>query len=359
MATARVLPSGMWRCLVFVGMDESGKRKYKSFTASTKNEAELQAKLFLNDPSSKKNTKRITVKDAIDRYIQSKDGVLSPATIRGYKAMQKDKFESIKNKDIYKLTAEDMQKFVSETASKYSAKYTANIYGLLRPSVAMFRPYAVFNTTLPKKTVQRKIAPSNDDVQKLFMAADGELKICIALAAFGSLRRCEICGLKYGDVNKDSISIHADVVMDSDNNSIYKDMPKTSQSVRVIPLPAQVIKLIGTGNADDFVTHYTLSGLSNAYRKLRIELGIRKITLHDLRHYYASIGAVLGIPDIYVADFGGWKRGSPVLKQTYQDIMNDARLQFADTLNSHFGSLIDVDERKMQHEMQHEKRKVP
>ena len=107
------------------------------------------------------------------------------------------------------------------------------------------------------------------------------------------------------------------------------------------------------------MTHYTPSGLSNAYRKLRIGLGIKNITLHDLRHYYASIGAVLGIPDIYVADFGGWKRGSPVLKQTYQDIMNDARIQFADTLNSHFGSLIDVGKNKMQHEMQHENKKVP
>ena len=74
MATARVLPSGQWRCLVFDGM-ENGKRKYKSFTAATKNDAELQAKQYLADPSRKSRDRKLTVKDAIERYISSKEGV--------------------------------------------------------------------------------------------------------------------------------------------------------------------------------------------------------------------------------------------------------------------------------------------
>ena len=39
MATAKKLKSGSWRCLVYDCM-EDGKRKYKSFTAPTKKEAE-------------------------------------------------------------------------------------------------------------------------------------------------------------------------------------------------------------------------------------------------------------------------------------------------------------------------------
>ena len=42
MASARKLPSGSYRVNLFVGM-ENGKRKYKSFTAPTKKEAELLA----------------------------------------------------------------------------------------------------------------------------------------------------------------------------------------------------------------------------------------------------------------------------------------------------------------------------
>lgn len=39
MATAKKLPSGSWRCLVYTGTDINGRRKYKSFTAGTKREA--------------------------------------------------------------------------------------------------------------------------------------------------------------------------------------------------------------------------------------------------------------------------------------------------------------------------------
>ena len=341
MATARVLPSGKWRCLVFIGIGDDGKRKYKSFTGDTKNDAELQAKLFLRDPQNKKDSiNAITVKDAIDRYIKAKDGVLSPSTIRGYKAMQKTRYAMIENVKISKLTTEKMQKFISETAKECKPKYTANVYGLLTASVAMFRPDAVFRTTLPSKPVKRLKSPSDDAIQKLFRSADGDLKVCIALAAFGSMRRGEVCALKHKDISGNIVTVHADIVMDADNNEVYKDMPKNSDSIRIVRLPDEVVKLIADGKPDEFITHYTPTGISNAFRKLRNELGIDDIRFHDLRHYYASIGAVLGVPDIYVADFGGWKRGSPVLKQTYQNVMTDATERYSSLMTNHFNSLI-------------------
>lgn len=43
MAKAKKLPSGNWRVQLFVGVDENGKRKYESFTATTAKAAELMA----------------------------------------------------------------------------------------------------------------------------------------------------------------------------------------------------------------------------------------------------------------------------------------------------------------------------
>ena len=365
MATARVLPSGKWRVLVFDGM-ENGKRKYKSFTADTKNDAELQANQYLSDPSRKNHDDSMTVKEAIERYIASKENVLSPSTIRGYKAMQKKRYASIENEKIRKLTTEKMQRFISDTAKDYKPKYTSNVYGLLTASVGMFRPDAVFRTTLPSKPSKRLNSPSNSDVKNLFESADGDLKICIALAAFGSLRRGEICAIKYADIDGDRILVHADVVMDSDNNMVYKDMPKNSDSIRYVTVPHQVIELIGDGNPDDYITHYTPTGLTNAFRKHRNALDIVNIRLHDLRHFYASIGAVLGVPDIYVADFGGWRRGSSVLKQTYQNVMTEESDKYSALMSKHFSDLINGKKpsrknklSKMQHEMQHENEKAP
>ena len=53
--------------------------------------------------------RKLTVKDAIERYISSKEGVLSPSTIYGYRRMQRNRYESIEQLKVQELTSEDMQ----------------------------------------------------------------------------------------------------------------------------------------------------------------------------------------------------------------------------------------------------------
>lgn len=339
MATARKLPSGKWRILVFDGVVD-GKKKYKSITGDTKDEAEIAAKQYLANPS-RKNKEAMTVKDAIERYITAKEGVLSPSTIYGYRRMQRNRYDSIEKNLVDDLTSEIMQKFISETAREASAKYTANVYGLLSSSVAMFRPDAVFRITLPKRAVKRQIAPSDGDIQNLYNSASDWLKLCIALAAFCSMRRGEICALKHKDINGNTFYIHADMVTDNDNVYHYKEMPKTSESIRFVEAPDQVVEMIGEGEPDDYVLGRMPYDITKHFIKLRNKLGLN-IRFHDLRHYYASIGAVLKIPDIYLSDFGGWRRGSPVLKSTYQNAMADASKTYSETMKNHFSSLIEV-----------------
>ena len=346
MATARKLPSGNWRVLCYDGMVD-GKRHYASVTAATKKEAELKAAQYMADVDARQSISSITVKDALERYITAKNDVLSPSTIRGYRQIQKNHFDSIKDKDVYKLTTEDMQKFVSALAKKRSAKTVANSYGLLLSSVTMFRPDAVFRVTMPKKAKPQRHAPSDKDIATLFQAADPDMKLCIALAAFGSMRRGEICALKYEDVNGNIISVHADMVENENNKFEYKEIPKTSESVRTVLIPSQALDLIGHGEKDEFIVKRTPNAITHAFTRLRNEYapGIR---FHDLRHYFASIGAVLGVPDVYLSDFGGWRRGSGVMKEVYQGIMETESGRYAGIMADHFDKV-------MQHEMQHEK----
>lgn len=338
MATAKVLPSGRWRILVFDGI-ENGKKKYKSITADTKYEAELKAALYKSDPSRKKGESGITVSDAIERYINSKTNVLSPATIRGYRQMQRTRYDSIKDVSIYDLDSERMQQFISAITPDASAKSVSNAYGLLSSSVAMFRPDAVFRITLPKKARKRQSAPSDGDIQRLYESADGELKKCIALAAFGSMRRGEICALKYGDINGNAIYIHADIVANENNEYEYKDMPKTAESIRTIVVPSAVTEMLGIGKADDFIFKFPPHWITRHFINLRNSLKLN-IRFHDLRHYYASIGAVLGIPDIYTARSGGWRPNSPVMKEVYQNNMHEAEMLYSGVLTDHFSRII-------------------
>ena len=102
MATAKKLPSGSWRCLVFSHYEnlfnedvspmideKTGKQKrkriYESFTSDLqgrrgKRDAEAQAAQFLAEKDRKKRPENWTVKEAFENYIKLKDHVLSETT---------------------------------------------------------------------------------------------------------------------------------------------------------------------------------------------------------------------------------------------------------------------------------------
>lgn len=47
MTTAKKLPSGSWRCVVYLGKDNKGKKIQKSITCPTRIMAELEAQRYL------------------------------------------------------------------------------------------------------------------------------------------------------------------------------------------------------------------------------------------------------------------------------------------------------------------------
>lgn len=338
MATARKLPSGSWRCRVYWYTDSSGKKIYKAFIAPTKNQAEFEAAQFCATEKASARSD-LTIRDAIERYIAAKARVLSPSTIRGYRQLQSKYYDDIGNLSIYKLTTEKLQRFISSVSDGRSAKTVSNIYGLLMSAVTMFRPDAVFRVSLPKRVKQKKTAPDSSQIQALFQAADREMKICIALAAFGSLRRGEICGLKYKDIRGCLVSVHSDMVEDADHNFVYKEIPKTSDSVRVVQIPQPIADLIGTGPAEGFIIQHNPTSITHRFVTLRNRLGI-DMRFHDLRHYFASIGAVIGIPSTYLSDFGGWGRSSKVMQETYQNIFEADKKKYQDMMTEYFLSMI-------------------
>lgn len=67
-------------------------KKYISVTGETVAEAnQLKAQVMANKQLMKRPL-NLTLYEAIDKYIQSSDAVLSPATIRGYRTIQRNAF---------------------------------------------------------------------------------------------------------------------------------------------------------------------------------------------------------------------------------------------------------------------------
>ena len=107
MATPRKLPSGRWNIVVYSHTDEQGKKKYVSFTADTKMEANRLGAEFMANRSKESKPQDALISDLIERYINSKSNILSPKTLREYKGYLKQ-YKGIGNIRLGSLTSEDL-----------------------------------------------------------------------------------------------------------------------------------------------------------------------------------------------------------------------------------------------------------
>lgn len=335
MANAKKLPSGSWRVQVSAGKDRTGKRIVKSFTAPTKREAELAAAEWA---AHRKDPLQIsvTVSEAIDTYISGKTNVLSPATIRGYRMMERNSYALIGSLRLCDLNNQTVQEWISYLSRTAKPKTVKNAYSLFLSAVVYVDPSLHFHVTLPARPQAAVTVPTDEEVQRLIDAANRDLKIAICLAAFCTLRRGEICSLRYSDINHDQsfIHVHSDMVMDESGLWILKEVPKNQTSNRYIEIPRQLLDLIGKGESNERIVPVTPGTITNGFDRIRKRTDVL-VRFHDLRHYSASIMHAIGVPDQYIMDRGGWKTDG-TLKAIYRNVLEDKKNQFVDKTNQYF-----------------------
>ena len=198
-----------WRCLVFSHYEyKDGKkvRKYKSFTADTKKEAERLAAVWEYDQEQRAG--KLSVHDAIDQYITVKEAALSPSTVAGYRSYLKTgKFYSLEDMDVSEVDQRSLQLWVSYMLEEdYKPKYIKNCYGLLRPALTMAGIGSI-PVTLPMVIMPDVYVPTDKELKQLLAyleKEDPEVKTAAMLAAFGSMRRSEICALRPSDFGRPS-----------------------------------------------------------------------------------------------------------------------------------------------------------
>lgn len=340
MATAKKLKSGSWRCLVYDYTDEKGKRHYKSFTSSDpsargKREAE---KLAADYAAEKENRSHcgLTFGDAFDCYVKDRESVLAVSTIREYKRTKRADLADLTESKIEDITAEGIQKFINEKAKIKAPKTVRNIHGIISAVLKVYRPEMALNTALPQKVPPKLYIPTDADIKILLgHVKDEDMMIAVLLAAFGPLRRSEICGLEDTDFSGNTAHIQRAVVMDENKNWV----DKTTKSVagnRYVPFPDFVIDKIKGRKGR--IVRLKPNQVSDRFIDIVASSGLPHFRFHDLRHYCASIQHALGIPDAYIMQRGGW--GSDmVLKQVYRHALADRSDEMNDIANGHFSQL--------------------
>lgn len=353
MAKAKKLPSGSWRCQVFSHFEEipqpdgtlKKKRIYKSFTcddpsAKGRKKCEQMAAQWAVEKESHIQEAEMLLKDAVESYIKSKEHVLAESTIIGYRKILRNNMEAIKLFPLASITKTVVQKWVNDLSAKHSAKTVKNAYGLFSSTMDMFMDKR-FKIQFKQENERAVSIPSDDDIKLLLSEADGDLKLAIYLAAFGGLRRGEICALEDSDVHDGYITISKSMGL-TQNRTWEVKVPKTASSNRQVLLPEFLIELLKKKKGNLIDLHP--NNITDQFCVLRDRLGM-SCRFHDLRHYFASINHALGIPDQYIMEMGGWKTDR-TLKAVYRNTLKPEKDKFAKVSLAHFDA--------MQHEMQHE-----
>lgn len=338
---AKKLPSGSWRARVYWTevIDGHSVRRSRSFTAADRKSANLAAALFEREHEEQAKA-NMTVGAALDAFIEARAASVSPSTLRCYKSSRKSSYELIEAVPLSSVDSVAVQNWVDKFKKDRSPKTVANNYMLLKSAITMFRPSLNLRVILPQRKQAELFTPTDADIKKLLADfKDTDLEKCVILAAFGTLRRSEICALTRADVKENFITVNKALVYDGTQYVVK--CPKTASSTRTVELPQEVIKTLlrGTERAEDRLVSLTPNAISVAFHKAVKSAGLPPFRFHDLRAYSASIRHALGIPTKYIMSDGGWSSPA-VLDRVYKRALADKRKEFSKVSNSHFSKLL-------------------
>lgn len=338
MPTARKTKSGSWRCQAFDHVEiVNGRKKYfhRSFTASTKWESERMAAEFM--AGKRRPVSDLRLSEAMEKYLSIKKNVLSPSTYRRYRSMMDSNFGSILNTRIDRLDSQTVQEWVNDLSTDHSPKTCRNAVGLLTAVLSQFLPQVDINIRLPQKAVIDYYTPSDGDIKRLMDAITSpDLRRAVLLAAFGTLRRSEICGLMDTDIDGDIITIRRAKVERFGGGYVVKPYAKNDSSHRSVIYPKFVINEL-TG-VEGYLIKIQPNSISQEFRAARDRAGLPHFRFHDLRAYSVSIAHAIGIPDVYLMQRGGWKTDS-TFKQVYRRAISEKNREISAKLNAHFEKL--------------------
>lgn len=331
MPTAKKLPSGSYRVRCYIGTDSSGKKITKSFTAPTKKEAEFLATQFLLEDT--RSTTDFTFSQALNKYIDDRSSVLSPATLRDYKNRAKNDYNEIAKRRLNDLKEADIQKVVNNYAKNHAPKSTRNFSSLITSTFKAFRPNYALNLTLPQKVKTDPSLPTEDDIKKLlehYRENDYDMFIAVQLAVFAPLRRSEISALESTDIVGNVIHVNKAMVKNDNNDWVIKTT-KTVAGDRFVELPGFLIDVLTA--QEGRVVKISPDNITSRFGRTLKRLGIPKVKFHSLRHYSASFQHAIGIPDAYIMARGGWNTDT-VLKQVYRHALSEEQKKTNNLVNS-------------------------
>ena len=309
------LKSGLYRTVVYLGKDPTGRRIQKSITDTNKQRLARRAAEMVEKYRGRTSHVHRTFADELELYIYARQSVLSPSTIAGYRSIQRKLTQQtwLTDKPLIDITDADLRRLLSVYSDK-SPRTLHNLFHLISATYS-HNGLRMPPIRLPAIKPADHSIPSADVMAEIVRATKGtRLEIPVALAIMG-LRRSEICGLSVADLDRsDILHVHRGAVYDSDRKLTVKNSVKNASSDRYIRIPHELAQAI---RKQGYVTDMAPDTLTASFKSFLRRNNFPPMRLHDCRHFMASYLHSLGIPDAEIMRIGGW-RTDYVMKSVYR-----------------------------------------
>ncbi len=370
--------------VIVVASAPTGKRTQLSETADTLSKARktrdrLRARAARGDVAGDART---TVRGYVEFWIEHRKrlGKVRPRTERRYRELlERHAWDLIGEVKLAKLDAVRLQAVVDRMAAREldPRQIFAVLRAALRQAVRWkLIPYSpAEGVELPAHRRAEQALPTLAELKALLAAAGSvsePFRAALTIAAACGLRRSEICGLRWTDVDLDSGIVHVlrglhAVTPLGGGGRLVEHPPKSDRGTRAVEIPsgaAAVLEryraaqakrrfLFGEGwgrgwHAGDVVIDDGLGRpinpdvLTRRWGQLRARAGIRKdVRLHDLRALYVTEALAAGVDAGIVSRQAGHATAS-FTRDVYQRARREDAKAAAAAIDAALGAAFDV-----------------
>lgn len=362
-----------WYFEVTIGTDFTGRpiRYNKTFHGTEKEADKALARFYIECEDGKtKRESSTTVSNMCNEVMASLAITLKKSTIKGYEVCKSRIDKSIGHRKAIKLTPKNVQGWINNMVnSGLSPKTINNTYSFLRMCYETYAKWGIIYVSpcqhikLPKKDTKEAKYYTAEEVNSLLSALSKvgqeyiNLKTAILIQLFSGLRKSEILGLNWSDVDIDSGIIKVCRSRhEAKGGVIYEDTPKSEKSNRYVTLPKEVVTELKALKTHQLEQKLKLANkYINSPAVIQNELGgplrpgylyewfkefvknnnLAWIGLHGLRHTHASMLSYMGTNAVQVSARLGHSQLSTTLN-IYTHLFNNQDKTLADDLSARF-----------------------
>lgn len=226
-------------------------------------------------------------------WLELRKPSLKPRTIESYKDLL-DRYiiPVIGDEDVNTITPDQLRHLLAGIMAQGKSRTAELVYVVLRCAFNDLEANPMLKVKRPKHK-QKSPDPWTDEQIEIYLNAcqSHPQGLALSLALRLGLRRGEICGLRWMDVDFETGDLHIrNQRVTLATGETIDTSPKSETSIRDIPLPADLLQQLrkARGLPTAYVCPLTPYALDAVHRSLTRSLNVPYIPLHGLRHSMAT-----------------------------------------------------------------------